>query len=93
MLTFTAKLTIKEGKEQEFETTMRAVVPKVREEPGNHAYILHRSKDNPRVFMFYEEYADQAAMDAHRKHLQELGVDLRAVLDGAPVLELYEKLA
>lgn len=92
MLTFIAKLTIKEGKEQEFENTMRAVVPKVREEPGNRAYILHRSKDNPRVFMFYEEYVDQAALDAHRKNLQALGVDLRAVLDGAPTLEFYDKL-
>jgi len=87
MVTLTAKLTIKAGKEQEFETTMKGVVPKVREEPGNHAYI------NPRVFMFYEEYTDQAAFDAHRKHLGELGVNLAALLDGAPALEFYEKIA
>ena len=52
-----------------------------------------RAKDNPRVFMFYEEYTDQAAFDAHRKHLGELGVNLAALLDGAPVLEFYEKIA
>jgi quinol monooxygenase YgiN len=93
MVTLTAKLTIKAGKEQEFETTMKGVVPKVREEPGNHAYVMCRSKDNPRVFMFYEEYTDQAAFDAHRKHLGELGVNLAALLDGAPTLEFYEKIA
>ena len=49
MLTFTAKLTVKAGGEAEFERTMRAAVPKVREEPGNHAYVLHRLKDNPQV--------------------------------------------
>jgi quinol monooxygenase YgiN len=71
---------------------MRAAVPKVREEPGNHAYIFHRAQDNPRVFMFYEEYDDQAALDAHRAHLKELGIDLRAALDGAPELTFYDKL-
>jgi quinol monooxygenase YgiN len=93
MLTFTAKLTIKAGRENEFANTMKTVVPKVREEPGNHAYVMHRSKDNPRVFMFYEEYTDQAALDAHRKHLQELGVNLADLMDGKPELEFFDKIA
>jgi quinol monooxygenase YgiN len=92
MLTFTATLTVHAGQEAEFERIMRAAVPKVREEPGNHAYVLHRSTENPQVFMFYEEYSDQAALDAHRAHLKEMGIDLRAMLDGAPRLEFYEKL-
>jgi quinol monooxygenase YgiN len=92
MLTFTARLTVKAGLEQEFERMMRAAVPKVRQEPGNHAYILHRSTQDARVFMLYEEYDDEAALDAHRAHLREMGIDLRAMLEGAPVLELYEKL-
>jgi quinol monooxygenase YgiN len=93
MLTFIAKVTVQAGKEREFEEKMRAVVPKVREEAGNRTYIMHRAIDNPRLFMFYEEYVDQAAFDAHRRHLRELGVDLRAFLDGPPVLEFYKKLA
>ena len=92
MLTFTATVTVHAGQEAEFERIMRAAVPKVREEPGNHAYVLHRSTENPRVFMFYEKYSDQAALDAHRAHLKEMGIDLRAMLDGAPRLEFYEKL-
>ena len=71
---------------------MKDVVPAVREEPGNNAYIMNRSKENPRLFVFYEEYTDQEAFDAHRRHLGELGVDLRAILDGAPILEFYEKI-
>ena len=93
MLTFTARLTIKAGREAEFERIMRDAVPRVRQEPGNQAYIFHRATDNPRVFMFYEEYDDQAALDAHRAHLREMGIDLRAMLDGAPTLEFYDKLA
>jgi quinol monooxygenase YgiN len=92
MLTFTAKLTVKAGQEAEFERIMRVAVPKVREEPGNHAYVFHRAQDNPRVFMFYEEYSDQAALDAHRAHLKEMGVDLRSMLEGTPQLEFYDKL-
>lgn len=92
MLTFTAKLTVKEGCEDEFERMMRMAVPKVREEPGNHAYIFHRSTENPRFFMFYEVYEDENALTAHRAHLKEMGIDLSALLDGSPVLEFYEKL-
>ena len=92
MLTFTAKLTVQAGQEDEFERIMRAAVPKVREEPGNHAYVFHRSTENACVFMFYEEYDDQAALDAHRAHLKEMGIDLRQLLDGPPTLEFYEKL-
>ncbi len=45
---------------------MSGVVPKVREESGNRAYIMCRAKENPRVFLFFEEYVDQAAVAAHR---------------------------
>ena len=93
MLTFTAKLTVKTGCEQEFERLMRIAVPKVREEPGNRAYILHRSTQDPRLFMFYEEYEDQAALEAHRAHLRLMDIDLRAMLDGPPTVEFYDKLA
>lgn len=92
MMSLVAKLTVQEGKEQDFIDAMKDVVPAVREEPGNNAYIMNRSKENPRLFVFYEEYTDQEAFDAHRRHLGELGVDLRAILDGAPVLEFYEKI-
>jgi quinol monooxygenase YgiN len=47
MLTFTATLTVHAGKEQGFEATMRGVIPRVREEAGNHTYIMHRAVDNP----------------------------------------------
>jgi quinol monooxygenase YgiN len=92
MLTFTAKLTIKAGCEDEFERVMRMAVPKVREEPGNHAYIFHRSTENPCLFMFYEAYENEDALTAHRAHLKEMGIDLRALLDGSPTLEFYDKL-
>jgi quinol monooxygenase YgiN len=92
MLTCTAVLTVQAGQEAEFERMLRAAVPKVQEEPGNQAYIVHRSTQNPRVFMVYEAYDDQAALEAHQVHLQAMGIDLRAMLEGSPTVEFYEKL-
>jgi quinol monooxygenase YgiN len=92
-ITLTAKLTIKAGKEKEFETLMKGVVPKVRQEPGNHYYIMCRSKENPRVFLFFEEYADQKAVQAHGQHLKELGLNFSAFLDGPVAAEYYDKIA
>jgi quinol monooxygenase YgiN len=92
-ITFTAKLTIKAGKEKEFETLMKGIVPKVRQEPGNKAYTMCRSKENPRVFMFFEEYVDQEALKAHGQHLKELGADIVPYFDGPAVAEYYDKIA
>ena len=80
-ITLTAKLTVKEGKEKEFETLMKGVVPKVRQEPGNRTYTMCRSKNNPRLFLFFEEYADQSAIQAHGQHLKELGIALGCARD------------
>lgn len=92
ILTLTAILTVKAGHEAEFERVMQVTVPKVREEPGNHAYVLNRSTDNPRVYLVYEEYEDAEALESHRAHLKEMGIDLRDLLDGPPVLAFYDKL-
>lgn len=93
MLTVIAKLTVQAGAEPELERIMRIAVPKVREEPGNQAYIWHRSTHDRRVFMLYAAYADQAALEAHRAHLRDMGLDLRALLEGPPTVEFYDRLA
>ncbi|GAB3638708.1 antibiotic biosynthesis monooxygenase [Hymenobacter arcticus] len=45
-------------------------------EPGNLLYIGHQDPADPAHFLFYEQYADQAALEAHRDsaHYQELVV-------------------
>lgn len=37
-----------------------------RAEPGCLMYLAHRSISDPRRFFLYEQYTDQAALDAHR---------------------------
>jgi quinol monooxygenase YgiN len=92
MLVLVAKLLIKEGREEEFARMVRPNVAKVREEKDCHAYIFHRSTDNPRMFMFYEQYTDMAALETHRAHLRELGMDLRSFVEGDIIREFYDLL-
>ncbi len=86
MLVLVAELTIKAGQEQAFETAMTAAVPQVRDEPGNHHYLMHRARDKPRTYLFYEQYQDRAAFDAHEAHLKQLGIDLMSFCDGKPTM-------
>lgn len=39
--------------------------PLANEEPGCASYVTHRSVDDPRRFMLYEQYLDEAAFQAH----------------------------
>jgi quinol monooxygenase YgiN len=57
---------IKPGHEDEALAHFRALVPPTRSEPGCHMYLVHRSPSEPRKFFLYEQYTDQAALDAHR---------------------------
>jgi len=93
IVSLTAKLTIKADKADEFEKVMKEIVPKVRAEKGNITYTMLRSKKDPCVFLFFEEYVDQAAIQSHGKHLGELGLDFSAYFDGPVVAEYYEKIA
>ncbi|TGD82588.1 putative quinol monooxygenase [Hymenobacter wooponensis] len=45
-------------------------------EPGNLLYIAHQDPKDPTHFLFYEQYADQAALDAHvaSAHYQDVVV-------------------
>ncbi len=57
---------IKPGHEVEAAKLFRTVTEHTRREPGCRMYLAHRSTTDPRRFFLYEQYADQAALDAHR---------------------------
>lgn len=89
-----AKIKAKEGSEAQLEQAFRTMIPKVRNEPGTLAYILHRSVKDPTVFVFYETYQDQAALDAHSKSeaMKELGAAIGGLLDGRPQIEVLAEV-
>ncbi len=57
---------IKEGHEEEAISLFRELTTHTRAEPGCRMYLAHRSTTESRRFFLYEQYDDQAALDAHR---------------------------
>jgi len=55
----------KDGRQEDLARELRALVAPTCQEEGCLAYELHRDLENDRKFMFYEQFADQAALDAH----------------------------
>jgi quinol monooxygenase YgiN len=53
------------GYEEELRRQLHAIVDAPRGELGCMVYELHRDPENSAKFMFYEEFASQAALDDH----------------------------
>ncbi len=70
-----AKLTAKPGLEDRVEKELLDLVNKTRKETGCINYDLHVSLDNPKTFVFYENWVSQGCLDDHFQtpHLTRLG--------------------
>src|SRR5215813_9934517 len=68
VLTVVAKIRAAKGKGDALAALLKEQVAAVRKaEPGCLVYRPHRSTKDPDLFIFYEQYKDDAAFDAHRK--------------------------
>ena len=61
-----ARVTVKEGRTDEYIAAFAPLVDQAEKEPGTLLYAVHRSKDDPHVFWTTEVYADDDAFAAHR---------------------------
>lgn len=70
-----ARMTARDGEQDRAEELIRDLVKASSAEPGNVHYIAHTDPDDPRVFVIYEQYRDQAAFEEHgqAEHFQRLG--------------------
>ncbi len=97
MITIVAKLQANPGKQDELKAVLTKMVGDVKANEAGKVlrYSLHTSNDDPTLFLFYEQYSDDAALDAHGKtpHMQEMGGSLRGLLAGRPVIERYTQIA
>jgi quinol monooxygenase YgiN len=89
-----ARVKAKQGSEKQLEDALRAMVPNVRSEAGTEAYILHKSVQDPGVFLFYEVYKDQAAVEAHRKtpHMATLMKATGGLVEGRMQVDVLSEL-
>jgi autoinducer 2-degrading protein len=56
----------KTGREAEAAAILEKITTESRKEPGCVMYQVHKHKTDPRRFFIYEQYKDDAALEAHR---------------------------
>ena len=97
VLTVVAKIRAAKGKGDALEKLLKEQAAVVRKnEPGCIVYRPHRSRKDPEQFVFYEQYKDDAAFDAHRKgpHLAAFRErrEKEGLVGGPPEVEFYRSL-
>jgi quinol monooxygenase YgiN len=70
------RMKAKEGEEDRAAEIAGELTTASREEAGCEAYVPCRDPDDPRSFLFYEQYRDKAAFEEHgaSEHFQRLAV-------------------
>jgi len=63
--TVVARVFVKEGQEAAFLEVTTPLIQATRAEGGNISYSLYQSTTDPKEFIFYEEYKDDAAFATH----------------------------
>jgi autoinducer 2-degrading protein len=83
-----AKWIANDGEAENVAAAIEKMVAPSRAEPGIVVYQPHRDPENPNVFFFYEQYADEAAYEAHveSEHFKQHGF-----ADAIPRLESRER--
>jgi quinol monooxygenase YgiN len=95
MIGAVAELTIIEGKNAEFEAIAKELEAAVAaNEPGVLYYKLFKVRDSATQYIVMEQYADQAAVDAHRgfEHFKRLGKAMGPFLAGPPKVTRMDKV-
>ena len=88
-----ATITVREGKNEEFERIFLELTEQVRaNEPGNIFYALHRCKGDSQIYKVLEQYTDAAALAEHGKseHFQQASANLAGLVSAAPEIELLD---
>ena len=97
VLTVVAKIRANKGKGDALAALLKEQVAAVmKAEPGCIVYRPHRSTKDPDLFIFYEQYKDDAAFDAHRKapHLAAYRErrEKEGLTSGPPEVEIFRSL-
>ena len=97
VLTVIAKVRAAKGKGDALAALLKEQVAAVRKaEPDCLVYRPHRSTSDPDLFIFYEQYRNDAAFDAHRKAPHLAGFRERrekeGLTEGGPQVEIYRSI-
>jgi (4S)-4-hydroxy-5-phosphonooxypentane-2,3-dione isomerase len=84
----------KPGHEGDVASLFAKLTEESRKEPGCIMYLAHRHKTEPRRFLIYEQYQDDAALEAHRStpHFRDYARKALPVVAERVEGNLYEPL-
>jgi quinol monooxygenase YgiN len=90
----TAMVKAKPDQVEAVKDALMSLVEPTRKEPGCLCYNLHQSKADPTQFMFYEQWANKDAFDAHGQtpHMKVLSEKLKGKTDKGGGVVFYELL-
>lgn len=76
MVSFTVRFTFIPEDRAEIAEALRQLTTASRKEPGCVSYCPHHVEGDPDTIVIYEQYLDDAALDAHRNspHFKKYGV-------------------
>jgi quinol monooxygenase YgiN len=87
-LAVTALWEARDGEADAVADILSRFAPQARQEPGVKLFLVHRAKEHPAQFLFYELFDDAAAFEAHQQtpHFKALIVG-----EGVPRLSRRER--
>jgi quinol monooxygenase YgiN len=94
-ITVVATFQARPGKEAELKKALMGLVAPTHQEAGCLNYDLHASPEDPAKFLFHENWASRAALDAHlaNTHVQALLPRVDELCVAFPEIKIWEKIA
>ena len=95
MLTILVLIPAKPGQADALDAALKGLLAPTRKEHGCISYDAHRSTDDPNLFMMYETWESQAALDKHfqQPHMQDAMAKLPDLVEGGLNLQKFTKLS
>jgi len=89
-----AQFKAKPGKESQVRQELLSLLAPSRKDAGCLSYHLHQAADNPALFLFHENWASKADLDAHlqKPHLQSALAKVGPLSAEPPQVTLWEKI-
>ena len=90
-LTFIGTATAKTGHADELEGEMQSTVAATHAETGCIRYSMHKSLEDPNVFVFIERWASKDDLDRHMgfDHVKSLIARTQSIMDGMPTMQMF----
>lgn len=94
-LTLLVLIPAKPGQGDALDAALKGLLAPTRAEPGCISYDAHRSKDDPNLFMMYETWESDAALEKHFQtpHMVDAVAKLPDIVEGALNLQKFTKLS